>query len=298
MVVPEREGLCAVTDAEGGAFSVRPWFTPVAEQLTPVDLKTDVPHSARVYDYFLGGKDNFPADREAAEQTLAIFPDMRTGARENRAFLHRATRKLVGELGLRQFLDIGTGIPTSPNLHEVAQEAAADARIVYADNDPIVLAHARALLTGTRQGRTAYLDADLREPEKILASPELADTLDLGRPFVLSLIAVLHFIPASDDPYGLVRRYTEILPSGSYVALTHATGDFAPEEAERVSAVYQARGITLTPRSRAEVEDFLTGLDLVEPGVVPVHRWHAEKDAGTELADSRVNVYGAIARVP
>ncbi|WP_347176961.1 SAM-dependent methyltransferase [Parafrankia sp. EAN1pec] len=163
---------------------------------------------------------------------------------------------------------------------------------------PIVLAHARALLTGTRQGRTAYLDADLREPEKILASPELAETLDLDRPLVLSLIAVLHFIPESDDPYGLVRRYTEVLPSGSYVALTHATGDFAPEEAERVSAVYQARGIALTPRSRGGVEGFLTGLDLVEPGVVPVHRWHAEMDAGEELADSRVNVYGAIARVP
>ncbi|MCK9903770.1 SAM-dependent methyltransferase [Frankia sp. Cpl3] len=270
----------------------------LVDHVEPVNLRTDVPHSARVYDYFLGGKDNFPADREAAEQTLAIFPDMRTGARENRAFLHRATRKLVGELGLRQFIDIGTGIPTSPNLHEVAQESAKDAHIVYVDNDPIVLAHARALLTGSTQGRTAYLDADLREPEKILRSTELAETLDLDQPLVLSLIAVLHFIPASDDPYGLVRRYTEILPSGSYVVLTHATGDFAPEAAAKVSATYQARGIALTPRSRSEIEDFLTGLELVDPGVVPVHRWHPEENTGEELADDRVNVYGVLARVP
>jgi hypothetical protein len=208
---------------------------------------------------------------------------------------NRVTRYLAGEVGIRQFLDIGTGIPTSPNLHEVAQGIAPDVRVLYVDNDPIVLAHARALLTGTAAGRTAYLDADLRDPTKILGSAELAETLDLSRPVALSLIALFHFIPDSDDPYGLVRTHLDALPAGSYLALTNFTGDFAPEEAAHAVEVYQRRGIPARERTRAEVERFFDGLELVEPGVQAVHRWRAESPTAGDPTDAQVSVYGAVA---
>jgi hypothetical protein len=259
--------------------------------------RTDVPHVARIYDYFLGGKDNFPADRQAAEQTLAVFPDAPTAARQNRAFVHRATRYLVAEAGIRQFLDVGTGIPTRPNLHEIAQGIAPEARVVYADNDPIVLAQARALLASTPAGKTAYIDADLREPEKILTSAEVAETLDLSRPVALSLIAILHFIPDSDDPYGLVRRYVSVLPSGSYLALTHGTADFTAE-VSAAQEVYRARGMSGSARSREEVARFFDGLEVVDPGVTVVHRWRPDGATGDTPTDSQVSVYGAVARVP
>ncbi|ABW12495.1 protein of unknown function DUF574 [Parafrankia sp. EAN1pec] len=180
-----------------------------------------------MYDYYLGGKDNFPADREAAEQVIGTFPSVRALARQNRSFMTRATRYLAGEMGIRQFLDIGTGIPTSPNLHEVAQSLVPAARVVYADNDPIVLAHARALLASSPQGRTVYLDADLRDPESILDSPQLRETLDLTQPVALSLVAILHFIKG-DEPYAIVRRLLDALPAGSYLVLTHGTADLDP----------------------------------------------------------------------
>ncbi|EFC79670.1 protein of unknown function DUF574 [Parafrankia sp. EUN1f] len=255
-----------------------------------------MPHVARIYDYYLGGKDNFPADRQAAEKTLEVFPDAPTAARQNRAFVHRATRYLVAEAGIRQFLDVGTGIPTRPNLHEIAQGIAPESRVVYADNDPIVLAHARALLTSTPEGKTAYLDADLREPEKILASVEIAETLDLDQPIALSLIAILHFIPDSDDPYGIIRRYVSVLPSGSYLALTHGTADFTVE-VSAAQEVYRSRGISGTARSRQEVEQFFDGLEIVTPGVAVVHRWRPDAPFGDSLNDAQVSVYGAIARV-
>ena len=274
------------------------WARPGAARREPVDLRTDQPHSARMYDYYLGGKDNFPADRAAAEQVLESFPHTRIAARENRAFMARAARYLAAEVGIRQFLDIGTGIPTSPNLHEVAQEVAPESRVLYADNDPIVLTHARALLTSTREGRTGYLDADLREPRSILDSAELAETLDLSRPVALSLIAVLHFFPDSDDPHGILRQLLEPLPSGSYVAITSATPDFAPRVWARISEIYREQGINGQLRTREQFTRFFDGLDLVDPGVTPVHHWRPDGDLPAALTDAQVSVYGAVARKP
>ena len=277
---------------------IRRW-NKLVDQVKPVELRTDVPHSARMYDYFLGGKDNFPADREAAEQFLKIFPETRVVARQNRAFLQRAVRFLTAEAGIRQFLDIGTGIPTSPNLHEVAQSVAPECRVVYVDNDPIVLAHARALLTGTPEGRTAYLDADLRDPAKILESAELRDTLDLSRPVAFSLIAILHFLQDSEDPYGIVRTYLDALPSGSYLVITHGSAPVVSEETEKGADVYNKRGINIRPRTPAEIERFFDGLEFVEPGLRPIHQWRPEGTAEEkELAGARLGVYGGVARLP
>ncbi|WP_322769516.1 SAM-dependent methyltransferase [Frankia sp. Cr1] len=277
-------------------------------QLEGTELLIDKPHSARMYDYYLGGKDNFPADRVAAEAVLRDFPQARTVAACNRKFLQRATRFLAAEAGIRQFVDIGAGIPTSPNLHEVAQQVAPDARVVYVDNDPLVLVHARALLTSGPEGATAYVDADLRDPEKILASLEvLRDTLDLTRPVALSLVAILHFVSDTDGPYDIVRTLLDALPAGSYLTLTHATGDFAPEEMERAASIYRARGISAQARSKVEVERFFGGLDLVDPGVVVAHRWRpdppptdpaADEKKKIELTDVDVSCYAAVARRP
>ena len=271
------------------------WTSVADDVAVPVDLQTDRPHSARMYDYYLGGKDNFPADRETAERTLAAFPTARTGAQQNRAFMHRAVRYLAGEVGIRQFLDIGTGIPTSPNLHEIAQQVAPDTRVVYADNDPIVLVHARALLASSAEGRTAYLDADIRNVEAILTSAELRGTIDLTQPVVLSLLAILQFIPDSDDPHGLVQRLLRELPTGSYLVLSNPTVDFSPVDGERAAQIYRSRGVTFEPRDRAEVASFFEGLDLVEPGIQPVHRWRADS-AVPDLTDAEVSIYGGVAR--
>jgi S-adenosyl methyltransferase len=286
-----------VDTGAGGKAAGWDW-TSAAEVPSPVDLRTDVPHSARMYDYYLGGKNNFEADRAAVDQALASFPTLRTSALQNRFFMGRTTRYLAREMGIRQFLDIGTGLPTSPNLHEVAQGIAPECRVVYVDNDPIVLVHARALLTSSPEGVSAYVDADLRQPARILASPQLTDTLDLSRPVALSLISIVHFLPDSDDPYGIVATLMDALPSGSYLALTHVTGDFAPEAARRAIEVYRAGGITVQIRDRDEVGRFFVGLDLVEPGVQVIHRWRPEDASGDGLADVDVSVYGALARKP
>jgi hypothetical protein len=264
----------------------------------PVDLRPDQPHSARLYDYLLGGKTNYPADRDAAERAAKVNPGARIAAEQNRAFLHRATRYLAAEAGIRQFLDIGTGIPTSPNLHEVAQSVAPEARVVYADNDPIVLTHARALLAGTTEGRTAYVDADLRHPDAILGSADLRDTLDLTRPVALSLIAIFHFITDADGPYEIIRRYLDALPAGSYLSLTHLTADHAPEEIERGMEVYRQRGVPVVARTHSEVERFFDGLELVTPGVQLVHRWRPEAAGADGPTDAQVSQYGGVARVP
>ncbi|WP_261568997.1 SAM-dependent methyltransferase [Frankia gtarii] len=260
------------------------------------DLKIDVPHSARMYDYYLGGKDNFPADRQAAEDALAVFPNALVMARQNRAFMVRVTSYLAGEVGVRQFLDVGTGIPTSPNLHEVVQGIAPESRVVYADNDPIVLTHARALLTSSPQGRTAYLDADLRDPARILTAPELRNTLDLTEPVALSLIAILHFVPDDADPYGIVRRLLDALPSGSFLALTHATADFDPAALE-LAEKYREQGISAVARNRVEVARFFDGLELVDPGVQAVHHWRPDSTV-PDLTDAQVSIYGALGRKP
>ncbi|MFB9236935.1 SAM-dependent methyltransferase [Plantactinospora siamensis] len=263
-------------------------------------LDTSVMHPARRYNYWLGGKDNFAADRESGDQIAAVYPAIRTVARENRAFLRRAVRFLAAEAGIRQFLDIGTGIPTADNTHEVAQAVAPDSRIVYVDNDPMVLVHARALLTSSVAGATAYLDADLRDPDRILADPELRRILDLSRPVALMLIAVLHFLGDDDGPYDVVARLVDALPSGSYLALTHFTTDFlAADVTERASTQFAGgRRPDGNPRSRAEIERFLGGLAPVEPGVVPASEWRPEVPADQLPPLHEASIYGVVARKP
>ena len=264
-----------------------------------VDLQTAQPHPARVYDYLLGGKDNFAADRAAAEAGLRANPNSRIPPRENRAFLGRMVRYLAGEAGISQFLDIGTGIPTSPNVHEVAQEIQPPARIVYVDNDPIVLTQARALLTPGPEGRTAYIDADLRDIDAILGSADLQRTLDLSQPVGLLLIAVLHFIPDEDDPWALAARLLAALPSGSYLALSHLTGDFDPAAWAGVVAVYRRSGVTMQVRHKPDIDRFFAGLDLIDPGVVSLPQWRPDpSDVGRPPSDAAVSVYGGVARKP
>jgi hypothetical protein len=271
----------------------------MAVSSTPsVDLHTDKPHAARVYDWLLGGKTNYPADRAAAEQTLAALPNAVVIARQNRAFMHRAARYLAAEAGVRQFLDIGTGIPTSPNLHEVVQAVAPQSRIVYADNDPIVLAHSRALHTSRPEGRTTYIQADLCSPEEILENRQLLNTLDLSRPVALTLVAVLHWLPAWPDPYDIVGKLLSALPSGSYLALTYATGDFEPEAVEEVAGTFRTKGSHVNVLSRAEVLRFFDGLDLVEPGLQVVQRWRPDPvDLGADaIGDRDIPLYAGMAR--
>jgi hypothetical protein len=265
----------------------------------PRQINTSVAHPARRYDYWLGGKDNFPADREAGDAVAAAFPSVRTGVIENRRFLCRAVRFLAGELGVRQFLDIGTGIPTSPNVHEVAQSLVPDSRIVYVDNDPIVLMHARALLTTAPEGATAYLDADLREPDKIIGHPDLLRTLDLSQPVALMLVAILHFILDADDPYGIVARLVDAMPSGSYMVVTHVTNDLMPPEVfARIDAANAAGGIPFRFRTRDEFARFFDGLELVRPGIQSISEWRAEDEVKPRPSAADTATYGAVARIP
>lgn len=264
----------------------------------PIDLHTDVAHPARMYDYFLGGKDSYEADRSAAEQALRDFPSVRLTARTNREFMRHATRYLA-EQGIQQYLDIGTGIPTAPNLHQVAQEYAPESRVVYIDNDPIVLSHARALLVSAPEGRTAYIQADAADPSAIFAAPELGKTLDLSRPVAVSLMALLHFVPG--DVYGLVNSLMAPLAPGSYLAMSHVTTDFDdgaddPDGMGRLLQVYVDRGIPVRPRTRAEVERFFDGLEIVEPGVEVIHRWRNEGIEHPHNHDKRVSLYGAVGK--
>ena len=260
---------------------------------TPID--TGVAHIARVYDFWLGGTNNFAADREAAGRVIEAYPDIRVSVRAQRAFLGRAVHFLAAEAGIRQFLDIGTGLPSAGNTHEVAQRASQQARIVYVDNDPIVLSHARALLTSTPEGACAYLDADLRDTPRILR--EAAATLDFSAPVAVLLMGVLHCIPDDEDPAGLVARLLAAVPSGSYLVVAHPASDVRPAQvgkaATRLNEV-MAGGVTL--RSREAVGRFLAGLDLVPPGLVQLHRWRPGQ-AGPELVHDLAN-YGAVARKP
>jgi O-methyltransferase involved in polyketide biosynthesis len=262
-----------------------------------VGLKTEVPHSARIYDYLLGGKDNFPADREASAEITRDWPNLPKSMRANRDFMARVAHHLAAELGIRQFLDIGTGLPTSPNLHEVAQAVVPESRIVYVDNDPIVLVHARALLTSTPAGRTTYVDADLRDPDSILDSPQLRDTLDFDRPIALCLIAILHFITDEDEVRDIIDRLMAPLPPGSVLALSTVTADSASDEVTAGVAAYNARGIPKKARTKAEVEQLFAGLDLIEPGVQLVNHWHPENATRT-FDDKHVHIYGGIAIKP
>jgi trans-aconitate methyltransferase len=241
----------------------------------------ETPSTARMYDYYLGGKDNYPADRDAAEEVMAMMPPgaIKTAARQNRMFLGRAVRYLARR-GVRQFLDIGTGLPTMGNVHEVAQEIDPDCSIIYVDHDPVVLAHGHDMLKSAR--RTAIIGYDLREPEAILADHQLRDHLDLSQPVAVLLIAVLHFIQDREDPHGILARLMGALAPGSYLVISHATGD-SYRELDQAIQVYDSATSSMHNRTRAEVESLFSGLELVEPGVVWLPQWHPDPDTG--LAD-------------
>jgi hypothetical protein len=232
----------------------------------------DVPHPARVYNYWLGGKDHFDADRRAAEEVIRHRPEVVAGARANRAFLARVVRYLATECGIRQFLDIGTGLPAPASTHEVAQSVARDSRIVYVDNDPLVLVYARALLTGTREGACGYVDADVRNAGTILE--QAAQTLDFTRPVAVLLLAILHLIPDADAPAAIVAGLAKGLAPGSYLAISHMTADFAPDEVTAATSAYNAVApIPVTTRTHTEVTALFGSLPLVAPGVVPIAEW-------------------------
>lgn len=261
----------------------------------PPEINTSVAHSARVYDYWLGGKDNFPADRELAERVIAVLPTITRSARANRAFLVRAVRFLAAEAGIRQFLDIGTGIPTSPNVHEVARGVAPAARVVYVDNDPIVLVHARALLTSHPEGKTDYIDADLRDPDKILEGA--AATLDFGQPVALLLVAILQYVADAEDPWGIVRRLLAPLAPGSYLVLSHPTKDIQGEAvAAGAREMNRLLATSYTPRTHAEISRFFDGLELLPPGVVQTTAWRP--DPGDDDLGGKATMFCGVARKP
>ncbi|MGY6026959.1 SAM-dependent methyltransferase [Streptomyces spinosirectus] len=241
-------------------------------------IDTTKAHPARVYDVFLGGKDNYPVDRAAAAAALAANPRGYLDVRHNRDFLRRAVTALVQKDGIRQFLDVGTGLPTAENVHQIAQRTIPDARVVYVDNDPVVLAHAQALLTSGPEGRTDYVDADFKSPAQIIE--QAAKTLDFGQPIALCLVAILHFVE-DEEAYPIVRELVDALPAGSRLVLSHLTEDLNPENIRAVQRTYTERGFTFVLRTRAEVERFFTesSLEVVEPGVVPVHHWRADNAA-------------------
>ncbi|MEU6561667.1 SAM-dependent methyltransferase [Nocardia nova] len=261
-----------------------------------MEFHPEVAHTARVYDWWLGGNDNYEADRIAGARSEEVFPTVRTTARKNRDFMLRSAKYLAAQ-GVRQFLDIGTGIPTEPNLHQAVQAVAPEARVVYVDSDPMVLTHARALMSGTPQGRTAYIEADVRQPDSILSAPELVATLDLSQPVAVSLIAVMHFVEDRHDPYGVVGRIVDAVPSGSYLVMTHATPDLGPEMAE-VQRVYHESGMPGQIRTRAEFARFFDGMEWVEPGLTTPHRWRPDGVEPPASMDARVQFYAGVARKP
>jgi len=268
-----------------------------ATESAPPPIDTSRPHPARVYDWFLGGKDNYPVDEELGRRILELEPHARRSAHSNRSFMHRATRWSAAEAGIRQFLDIGTGIPTEPNLHQLAQATAPDARVLYVDNDPIVLAHAEALLRGRPEGVTQYAQADVREPRTIL--DQAARVLDLDRPVALSLVALMHFISDEEGAYELVGSLVDALPAGSCLVLSMITGDYDPGTMERAVQTYAAGGVTLVARSHAEVTRFFTGLEVVEPGIVSLPEWHPELAVGEDVqGDASVPLYAGVGIKP
>ena len=265
------------------------------DEWAPPGIDTLTAHSARMYDWWIGGKDNFEADRQMGELFAGAIPSIRTMARENRNFMERVTRFLTRQCEIRQFLDIGTGIPTRPNVHDVAQKIAPEASVVYVDNDPVVLTHARALMVSGEFGRTAYIDADLRQPDKILTDPALLDTLDLKQPVGLLMIALLMLLPDDEDPWGHAHAVMDALPSGSYAAITHPGLDFDPIAMVEISNAAKQGGMTVIPRIRADVERFFDGWEILEPGVVPVMAWRPDEPP----ADPRGAFYWAgVARKP
>jgi S-adenosyl methyltransferase len=285
---------------EGGTQGVSERRSPqatMAQRLSEID--TSIAHASRMYDYLLGGTNNFAVDRAAAEEANAEAPGgmaaARAGTRANRAFLSRAVRQLA-DAGIRQFLDIGAGIPHGSHVHEIAQKVRPEARVVYVDNDPIVLAHSHALMNGTDEGATDFVSGDVCNPDVVLS--DASATLDLAQPTAILLVAVLHFIPDDRDPWGIVRRLCEAVPRGSYIAISHGTIDTDP-------AAFTALTKRLSDRSRErfvwrrhdDVLRFFDGLDLLDPGLVPVNRWRPDPE-GAQPADLDVVIHGGVARIP
>ena len=274
----------------------------MASESAPGELPPEIdptrPQTARMYDYLLGGNDHFDIDRETMETGLRSWPGARVFAQENRKFLARTVEYLAREAGVRQFLDIGSGLPSANNVHEVAQRIAPDSRVVYVDNDPLVLVHAQVLLASGRAGRTAFIEADLRQPESILASPVLRDTLDFSQPIALMLNAVLHFIPDEDEPGVIVSTLMAELPRGSYLVSTHVTPELDPESVHGLERIYRAGGLWAGARTGDEFRRmFFDGLELVLPGVVPITEWHPAGDEPRPRANE-VNANGAVGRKP
>jgi hypothetical protein len=261
----------------------------------PAGIDTSTPSPARMYDYWLGGKDNYAADRQMGDAVIEVFPGILPGVRHNRVLLGRMVRYLAGEMGIRQFLDIGTGLPTRDNTHEVAQAVAPESRVVYVDNDPIVLAHSRALLSSSPQGATSYIEADLRDPDKILEAA--AETLDFAQPVAITLLMILMLVQDAEDACGIVDRLMNAVPSGSYLAISHPASDVDTGEiAEAYQRLNQMGGIPATLRSHAEIARFFDGLELVEPGLVQLHRWRPDPDA--EGLEVDVPAYAGVGRKP
>ncbi|SFP19573.1 MULTISPECIES: SAM-dependent methyltransferase [Actinomadura] len=262
------------------------------EENPPADLNVQVAHPARMYDYYLGGKDNYEADRKAAEASLEAAPELRAIARENRAFLRRAVRHLV-ESGVRQFLDIGAGLPTQRNVHEVAQEIAPETRVVYVDNDPIVLVHARALLSTHPLGRTAVVQADVREPERILADDRVRALIDFEQPLAVMLVSVLQFVPEK-EPQDLVAPLRDAMPRGGYLAVSHPTQDFRASQVDQVASTYTRAKAPAVARRKAEIERVFDGFELLEPGIVQTPLWRPDGPVTPDL--DLIWMYGAVGR--
>ncbi len=260
----------------------------------PPAFDTSVAHIARVYDYWLGGKDNYAADRAVGDQVKQAYPNIAHSVQANRAFLARAVSFLVAEAGIRQFLDIGTGIPTANNTHEVAQSAAPECRVVYVDNDPVVLLHARALLASDPAGATDYIDADLRDTAKVLS--EAGRTLDFSQPVAVMLLGILHMIPEDDDPRAAVAALMRAVPSGSFLTVSHPASDIDAAAGAEASRRYNAQAPeSATFRSHAQVMDFFAGLDLVPPGLVRVPEWRPRSEIEARTPS---NLWGGVARKP
>jgi hypothetical protein len=251
-----------------------------------------------MYDYLLGGEDNDQIDRDTAEKIIAMGFNARLLARTNREFMRRLITELAATMGIRQFLDIGSGIPTPPNLHQVAQDIAPDARVVYVDNDPIVSAHADALLVGAPEGAVDFIDADFGDPTRLLDILAQRATLDLSQPVALTLIALLHFVPDEMNPLGAITTLMDALPPGSYLAISQATSDYNPELLAVTSEVYRNSGVNAAPRSRDEFSRFFDGLVLIEPGIVPPHRWRPIGIEPSAQVDAEVSMYAAVAQKP
>jgi len=280
VTVAASEGVVVIEDSAAGRHRPK--------------IDTTVPHSARLWNYLLGGKDNYPVDREAAEQALALMPELVQSARADREFLGRAVRYLVGEAGVRQFLDVGTGLPTANNTHEVAQAVAPECRIVYVDNDPLVLVHARALLTSTIEGATDYIEADVRDPETILEAA--AQTLDFTRPVAIMLLGIVNFVVDDDAAYAIVRRLVDAVPSGSYLAMSHPTTEVNGEAVETSMRMWNESGAEpITARTPEQIGRFFDSLELLPPGVVTCAHWPDDKHAG--ITDM-VSEFSAVGRKP